>query len=83
MYLHITIKLLLSFIVLFIITRILGKTQFIQVTPYDEEATVLTMLYSLLLWGVLIVAIKILGQKSLKMRSSKSLNNIRIIQYFT
>nr|WP_096182088.1 DUF421 domain-containing protein [Effusibacillus lacus] len=70
---------------LFIITKILGKTQFSQVTPfdfissiflgelvgsaiYDEKATVLTMLYSLFLWGVLMVAMKILGQKSLKIR---------------
>jgi uncharacterized membrane protein YcaP (DUF421 family) len=86
LYLHVTIELLLGFIGLFIITKMLGKTQFSQVTPfdfisaiflgeilgnalYDEKATVLTMLYSLFLWGVLMFTMKILGQKSLKIRS--------------
>ncbi|MCY9664436.1 DUF421 domain-containing protein [Paenibacillus alginolyticus] len=35
---------------------------------YDEKATVLTMFYSLFLWGLLMLGIKILGQKYLKIR---------------
>jgi uncharacterized membrane protein YcaP (DUF421 family) len=83
LFLQLTIKLLLGFVGLFIITKMLGKTQFSQVTPfdfisaiflgevvgsalYDEKATVLTMLYCLFLWGLLMLAIKMLGQKSLK-----------------
>ncbi len=85
MFLQITIKLLLGFVGLLIITKMLGKTQFSQVTPfdfisaiflgevvgsalYDEKATVLTLLYSLFLWGLLMLAVKMLGQKSLKIR---------------
>lgn len=85
MYLHITIEIFFGLIGLFIITKILGKTQFSQVTPfdfissiflggilgnalYDEKATAMTMLYSLFLWGSLMFAMKMAGQKSLKIR---------------
>ncbi|MFC0394009.1 hypothetical protein [Paenibacillus mendelii] len=35
MFLQLTIKLLSGFVGLFIITKMLGKTQFSQVTPFD------------------------------------------------
>jgi uncharacterized membrane protein YcaP (DUF421 family) len=85
LFLQLTIKLLLGFVGLFIITKVLGKTQFSQVTPfdfisaiilgevvgstlYDEKTTVIMMLYALLSWGLLMLVIKMLGQKSLRIR---------------
>ncbi|MFN2747419.1 MULTISPECIES: DUF421 domain-containing protein [Bacillus] len=34
-YLHLTIELLIGFAALFLMTKILGKTQFAQITPFD------------------------------------------------
>ncbi|MBO8170802.1 MAG: DUF421 domain-containing protein [Bacillaceae bacterium] len=85
MYMKVTTELILGFIALFLITKILGKTQVSQVTPfdfisaivlgeilgnalYDDSATGLLLLYSLFIWGCLMLLVKLISQKSNKMR---------------
>lgn len=77
---QITIELFVGFFVLLIATKILGKTQISQLTPfdfisaivlgelvgntiYDPEVKVLSILYAVLVWTVLIYAIEVITQK--------------------
>ncbi|MGE5558721.1 MAG: YetF domain-containing protein [Bacillota bacterium] len=83
-YLDLALKLTLGLAVLFAITKILGKTQISQITPFDfissivlgellvhavYERSVIFIVYSLTLWGFLIYGLEILGQKVLKLRA--------------
>lgn len=77
---QITIELFVGFFVLLVATKILGKTQISQLTPfdfisaivlgelvgntiYDSEVKVWSILYSVLVWTVLIYAIEVITQK--------------------
>lgn len=81
----ITIKILTGLAVLFGVTKILGKTQISQITPFDfissivmgelfvhgvfeENANFGLLIYPIVLWGLLIFAIELLAEKSLKLR---------------
>lgn len=73
-------ELLAGLILLFIVTKLLGKTQFSQITPfdfisalilgelvgnavYDHEVKVQEILFSILIWGVLIYFVEMMTQK--------------------
>ncbi|AWD67719.1 MULTISPECIES: DUF421 domain-containing protein [Priestia] len=79
MYKDIAIELICGFLALFIMLKLLGKTQFAQITPFDfittlvlgnivgdaalEKGVELTeILYSVLIWGLLIYAVTKLSQ---------------------
>lgn len=79
-YIHITFVLVVGFIALFIMTKILGKSQISQITPfdfisaivlgelvgnalYDENTGISQMLFSVLLWTILILTTEKITQK--------------------
>ncbi|WP_404294105.1 DUF421 domain-containing protein [Cytobacillus kochii] len=79
-YIHITFVLFVGFIALFIMTKILGKSQISQITPfdfisaivlgelvgnalYDENTGISQMLFSVLLWTILILTTENITQK--------------------
>ncbi|MBD7938113.1 DUF421 domain-containing protein [Cytobacillus sp. Sa5YUA1] len=79
-YIHITFVLIVGFIALFIMTKILGKSQISQITPfdfisaivlgelvgnalYDENTGIKQMLFSVLLWTILIFTTEKITQK--------------------
>ncbi|MDM5207017.1 MULTISPECIES: DUF421 domain-containing protein [Cytobacillus] len=79
-YIHITFVLFVGFIALFIMTKILGKSQISQITPfdfisaivlgelvgnalYDENTGISQMLFSVLLWTILILTTEKITQK--------------------
>ncbi|MEK4199336.1 DUF421 domain-containing protein [Cytobacillus sp. FSL K6-0265] len=79
-YIHITFVLIVGFIALFIMTKILGKSQISQITPfdfisaivlgelvgnalYDENTGIRQMLFSVLLWTILILTTEKITQK--------------------
>ncbi len=76
----VAIELATGLLVLFIITKLLGKTQFSQITPfdfisalilgelvgnaiYDDDVTVMNILFATILWGVMIYFIELITQK--------------------
>lgn len=84
-FFHIVIELVIGFISLFIITKIIGKRQISQITPfdfisaivlgellgnaiYDENIGLIHILSALLLWGILMITVEMITQKSLKSR---------------
>ncbi|WP_432407638.1 DUF421 domain-containing protein [Wukongibacter sp. M2B1] len=84
-FFHIVIELVIGFISLFIITKIIGKRQISQITPfdfisaivlgellgnaiYDENIGLIHILSTLLLWGILMITVEVITQKSLKSR---------------
>ncbi|WP_349410762.1 DUF421 domain-containing protein [Pseudalkalibacillus sp. SCS-8] len=77
---QLTLELILGFAGLFIVTRLLGKTQISQITPfdfisslilgellgnaiYDENVHIFSILYALIVWGLLIFLIEFWTQK--------------------
>lgn len=84
-FFHIVIELVIGFIALFIITKIIGKRQISQITPfdfisaivlgellgnaiYDENIGLIHIVSTLLLWGILMITVEMITQKSLKSR---------------
>ncbi len=84
-FVHIIIELTLGFVALFIITKIIGKRQISQITPfdfisaivlgellgnaiYDEDIGLIHIISTLLLWGILMLTVEMITQKSLKTR---------------
>lgn len=82
---HLTIELIVGFIMLFIIVKLVGKKIIKQISPftfiaaivlgellgnalYDEKASVFTIIYTMLLWGVLLFSVEYIGQKLLAFR---------------
>ena len=76
----ITVELLVGFFALLILTKVLGKTQITQITPfdfisslvlgelvgnaiYDKDVNIQSILYAVLLWGVLIYIVEWITQK--------------------
>ncbi|WP_273850224.1 DUF421 domain-containing protein [Guptibacillus spartinae] len=76
----ITVELLVGFFALLILTKVLGKTQITQITPfdfisslvlgelvgnaiYDKHVNIKSILYAVLLWGVLIYVVEWITQK--------------------
>ncbi len=83
--LHITIELIIGFIILFLVTKVIGKTQINELTPfdfisalvmgellgnaiYDQEVSILFVLYALVIWGILMISVELLSQRVLKTR---------------
>ncbi len=83
--LNVTIRILTGLAVLFTVTKILGKTQISQITPFDfissivigeifvhgvfdEKLNLFSLIYPIMLWGVLIFIFELLAEKSLKIR---------------
>ncbi len=83
--LHTTIELIIGFIALFLVTKVIGKTQINELTPfdfisalvmgellgnaiYDKEISILFVLYALVVWGLLMLAVELLSQRVLKTR---------------
>ncbi|WP_257349080.1 DUF421 domain-containing protein [Pseudalkalibacillus decolorationis] len=83
--LELSIELIIGFIGLFIVTRLLGKTQISQITPfdfisslilgellgnaiYDDKVSIFSILYALVLWGIMIYAIELWTQKKMGAR---------------
>ncbi len=81
-----TIELIIGFIVLFLVTKVIGKTQINQLTAfdfisalvmgellgnaiYDREISIFFVIYALVLWGLLMIAVELLSQRVLKTRS--------------
>jgi len=84
-YLQITLEIVIGFIALFVLTRLLGKRQLNQITPfdfisalilgelvgnavYDREIHVFFILYTIFLWGVLIISFEFLANNFFKLR---------------
>ncbi|MCQ6274981.1 DUF421 domain-containing protein [Bacillus sp. V3B] len=82
---QITIELLIGFFVLLASTKLLGKTQISQLTPfdfisaivlgelvgnaiYDSDVKILSILYAVILWTILIYCILLITQKFRKTR---------------
>lgn len=81
----VTVKIAIGLVLLFAITKILGKTQISQITPFDfissivlgeifvhavfeARGTMLSFVYPIVLWGVLIYGIEYLAEKFLPLR---------------
>ncbi|KUP03901.1 membrane protein [Bacillus coahuilensis p1.1.43] len=79
-YMTVAVELAAGLLLLFIITKVLGKTQFSQITPfdfisalvlgelvgnaiYDHEVAVQEILFSTIIWGVMIYFIELVTQK--------------------
>lgn len=84
-FIHIIIELILGFVALFIITKIIGKRQISQITPfdfisaivlgellgnaiYDEDIGLIHIISTLFIWGILMLTVEMITQKSLKSR---------------
>ncbi|RSL32048.1 DUF421 domain-containing protein [Salibacterium salarium] len=85
-FFQLTVELTIGFLALLVITKILGKTQINQLTPFDfissivmgelvgnaifdEEITLVYILYAVSLWAVLISGIEFMTQKKKRTRS--------------
>ncbi|MDM5298347.1 DUF421 domain-containing protein [Bacillus pumilus] len=79
-FFNIFIELLTGFFALFLITKLLGKTQFAQITPFDfisalilgemvgnaifdQDVSILHILFAVGVWGVLIYTVEWLSQR--------------------
>ncbi|MEI4790447.1 DUF421 domain-containing protein [Bacillus sp. FJAT-53060] len=85
-FFNIFIELMIGFLALFFIIKLLGKTQFAQITPFDfisalilgemvgnaifdQEVSILHILFAVGVWGVLIYTIEWLSQKFKSLRA--------------
>ncbi|MGE6629795.1 DUF421 domain-containing protein [Bacillus sp. NPDC077027] len=85
-FFNIFIELLVGFFALFFITKLLGKTQFAQITPFDfisalilgemvgnaifdQEVSILHILFAVAVWGVLIYTVEWFSQKFKSIRA--------------
>lgn len=86
-FVHIALDLLIGFIALFVLTKILGKSQITQITTfdfisaivlgelvgnalYDDDIGIRKILFSIVLWGILIYITEITTQKYKKTRAT-------------
>jgi uncharacterized membrane protein YcaP (DUF421 family) len=69
---QLTVELTVGFISLFILTKVLGKTQISQITPFDFISSIflgeLVILYAIFIWGTLVYVVEIITQKFKKTR---------------
>ncbi len=80
--LHITIELIIGFIALFLVTKVIGNEltlfDFISALVmgellgnaiYDQEISIFFVIYALVVWGLLMLAVELLSQRILKTRT--------------
>lgn len=85
-YGQLAMELILGFFSLLLFTRLIGKTQIIQLTAfdfisalimgellgnaiYDDDTGIAKILFAVTIWGLLVFAVQLVGQKSITLRN--------------